>query len=662
MKRLLLAAALALLLPGAADAFFAPGATVVSASPERRELADDASQVSAVSADGRFAVFQTRATNLFADDDADAPGTDRLGGVFRRELGSDALATVASGDEVAESDGSLIELGARNPSVSADGRYVAFSTAYGLVPADTNGAVDVYVRDMTIPAAQAGAYTLVSARDGSDAGATYATSSDPQGVRAGAELWPLTSISADGRTVAFRTNVPSDLPAAATPTVPAGQLYVRNLDTRTTRLVTRARSDGAPAGGAFGPVALSADGAAIVWTGANAKAQTPFLDGEPYADTDAYYLWQRLADGPAAPTRRITGIVDLDDPGCSPSVTVTADPTATGPCYGPLSTPDQGTSSISASPLAISGDGWRVWFLTAAFPRPTALSSSVLDLFSTDLRQTRKAGTAELTREGAVDDTTASAGIDGMTVTPDGRWLAFTTARTRFTGGRLVLTGPPRAVPDTRELYLSDLTTGATERVVTGYTGADASGGSVGTQVSIAADGQRLGFVSGASNLFFGDANARTDAFVATRTEPPATDDPLPPDDAVNDAVDTTPAPEEPGLRVRVSRAKGRSRAVVLRITVPAAGRVGVQARGRVPGAGGKRTRLRTFAAGSATAKAPRTVRVTLTAGKAFRRPLKRFRHLNASARITFTPAAKGAKIVVARKVRFLPVKRKATT
>ena len=55
---------------------------------------------------------------------------------------------VAAGDVRQEGDDALIAFGARNPSISADGRYVAFSTAERPVPADVNGNIDVYVRDM----------------------------------------------------------------------------------------------------------------------------------------------------------------------------------------------------------------------------------------------------------------------------------------------------------------------------------------------------------------------------------------------------------------------------------------------------------------------------------------------------------------------------------
>ena len=70
------------------------------------------------------------------------------------------------------------------PSVSADGRYVAFtSDAANLVPGDTNGASDVFVRDL-----RAGTTSRVS---------VSSTGTQPNG-RSG-----VPSVSADGRYVAF---------------------------------------------------------------------------------------------------------------------------------------------------------------------------------------------------------------------------------------------------------------------------------------------------------------------------------------------------------------------------------------------------------------------------------------------------------------------------
>lgn len=640
-------ALLALALPiASAQAFFPPGATVMSASPERQELADDSSQVAAISGDGRYVAFQTRATNLFAEDDPDPEGTDRLGGVFRRDVTTGALEIVAAGDSVAEADGALLRTGARNPSISANGRFVSFSTAYALVPTDFNGAVDVYVRDMTLAPDALGAYELISVTAYRDLGG-------PDGQRLGAEVWPVTSMSADGNLVAWRTNVASDVAGSNTP---AGQLLVRDRAARTTRLVTRATSDGAPAGGAAGPVALSADGSTVVWTGANADAQTPILAGEPYFDIENYYLHKRIADGVGAPARRITGIVDLDDPGCAAGSSVNTDPNATGPCYGPLTTTDSGGSAISGRQIAISGDGSQVWYLTPGFRRPSTFSSSTLDLFSADMRTgiSRKAGALELTREGAAGDALAGGSIDGLAVTPDGKWLALSTTRVRFGGAALTFGGGGRAIADVREVYLANLQTRGLERVIRNFGGGDASG-DAGPQVSIAADGTRVAFTSNASNLFFGDANNRADAFIATSGAPEAVQTPEPeptPDPA---GIIGEPPEDPPALTLRVSRGPGR--VLVAAVRVPAAGKLAVRVRGRLPSAGGEESPLRVFAAASAKAKRAQTLRLTLPVNKSFRPALVRFGSLTGSVRATFDPSGEGPELAAARSVRLLAPK-----
>src|SRR5690349_20321938 len=78
-------------------------------------------------------------------------------------------------------------------SVSADGRFVAFtSTASNLVPGDTNGLADIFVRDRV---AETTVRVNVNNAKEQTTGATAATggSSSP-------------SISADGRWVAFASN------------------------------------------------------------------------------------------------------------------------------------------------------------------------------------------------------------------------------------------------------------------------------------------------------------------------------------------------------------------------------------------------------------------------------------------------------------------------
>ena len=155
-----------------------------------------------ISGDGRYVAIATAARNLFPDDVSDPSRALLRGGLFRRDIGTGALELVALGDVRAKADGFVRALGAGNPSISRDGRFVAFSTGERLVPADSNENIDVYVRDMSLPRGPR-AYTLVSARDGSDTPATYAGTAGPGA--SGADVTAGMAISGDGNRVVFRT-------------------------------------------------------------------------------------------------------------------------------------------------------------------------------------------------------------------------------------------------------------------------------------------------------------------------------------------------------------------------------------------------------------------------------------------------------------------------
>jgi flagellin-like hook-associated protein FlgL len=131
----------------------------------------------AISADGRYVVFESSATNLVAGDTnarSDIFVHDRLTSQTTR-VSVDSSGTQANGES---------DLG----SVSADGRYVAFySSASNLVAGDTNAALDVFVHDR-----QTGQTTRVSV-DSSGIQATGGDSDDP-------------TISADGRYVTFESD------------------------------------------------------------------------------------------------------------------------------------------------------------------------------------------------------------------------------------------------------------------------------------------------------------------------------------------------------------------------------------------------------------------------------------------------------------------------
>jgi Tol biopolymer transport system component len=101
------------------------------------EPGNDDSYRPAVSADGRFIAFSSRATNLVPDD------TNSAEDIFLRDRSLESTVRVSVGQQGAQADGHSTE-----PAISADGRFVAFrSQASNLVAGDTNGVADVFVYD-----------------------------------------------------------------------------------------------------------------------------------------------------------------------------------------------------------------------------------------------------------------------------------------------------------------------------------------------------------------------------------------------------------------------------------------------------------------------------------------------------------------------------------
>jgi hypothetical protein len=653
----LAAALVALAAPAGAGAYFGnaadgvDGAQLISADYARLEQGDDTTKFAAIAADGRYVAIQTRARNFFADDDSDPAGDYRAGGIFRFDLQTKALEKVAEGDLLRESDNAFLRRGASNPSISAAGRFVAFSTGQQLVPADGNDNIDVYLRDMSRLPTEPGAYVLVSARNGGETPAGYAPPAFPlPGSVPGAEVSPGVAISADGNRVAFRTDTESDLPASPAVATPAGQIFVRDLTAQTTTLVTSARSpetglmSSEPAGGALG-AALSADGTTVAWTGRNAAAQTHLLSGENTDPSFNYYLWRRAPFGPAEPTRRVTGLADPDDPVCrqmeaeNPGMVTVFNPNATGPCFGPLTDQEGNRSDISSQLPVLSGDGYTVAFLTGAGPRPAVPSGPGLDLYLTSMRpgESRKHGTVELTRDTSTGDLATNLPLGGLAMSSDGRYLAITTSRTKFSLPALQLTGAARTVPGPQELYVVDLQSRTLERATHSVLGGDADGGAQ-DGVTISGDGSRVAFSSFAGDLFRGDANQRADAFVATRLPEPAAEGGA---RKATGGGGSSVKVNRAGPRVIVRATTKAAGVVVLTISVPAAGAIEAIARGRA----GKPKKLRTIATRKTRARGKGSFHVVMRAASRFRPQLRGGGKLPARVSVTFSPSGGGRKL-----------------
>ncbi len=182
-----------------------------------------------VAAQGRYVVFYTTASNLVVG--------DTLGhhDVFRRDrkLGETLLVTLSHTQQWPNA-------GCIRPSVSANGRFIAFeSSASNLTAAGGNGFNQIYVRDMKL-----GSTELISAGAGGVLGNAH--SSHP-------------SISADGKLVAFQSAA-SNLGAAS-----GNQVWVHNRGTGQTQLISRGHGGAAPESGSELP-RISGNGRFVAFT------------------------------------------------------------------------------------------------------------------------------------------------------------------------------------------------------------------------------------------------------------------------------------------------------------------------------------------------------------------------------------------------------------
>jgi Tol biopolymer transport system component len=128
------------------DPLFAASTTLVSVGNSARPGGDAALVGDAptgngrqsLSGDGRRIVFDSQATNFVADDE------NGFRDVFLRDLEAEVTERISLDAAGLEADGDSFE-----PSISGDGRFVAFtSEATDLVLGDSNGVKDVFVRDL----------------------------------------------------------------------------------------------------------------------------------------------------------------------------------------------------------------------------------------------------------------------------------------------------------------------------------------------------------------------------------------------------------------------------------------------------------------------------------------------------------------------------------
>ncbi|MBK9925327.1 MAG: PD40 domain-containing protein [Anaerolineales bacterium] len=203
-----------------------------------------------ISSDGRYIAFASQATNLVPGD------VNGKSDVFIHDMKTSTTTLVSVG-----SSGTQWTMGSTSPSISADGRYVAFRSGDdNLVSGDTNGCNDIFVRDLYM-------------------GITTRVSVDSNGTQAGCNsVNP--SISANGRFVSFESTA-SNLVAGDTNA--KMDIFVHDMQTGITTRVS-IDSNGIQANDVSQNPSISADGRYITYE----SGATNLVSGDTNATYDVF--------------------------------------------------------------------------------------------------------------------------------------------------------------------------------------------------------------------------------------------------------------------------------------------------------------------------------------------------------------------------------------
>jgi hypothetical protein len=649
----------------------------------------------AISANGQYVVF----TGSF----------DGVSGVYRKELHNAEKLELVAGADAEEPALSAPDAGA--PSISGEGRYVSFTTTKALDPVDDpgNGCSSVYVRDMEVPIGQPGAYELASALNGTSEGITYeGTAGGGSCPGGGSAAAGRVALSENGEKVAFTVIGKSNLTSGVGGAIetPPAQVAVRNLDTKTTTLVSQTMSslgsstpEAVPNGAAFtdgaakapvgaSTVALSADGSTVSWMGVDIPEQAPASNAPatgggdaPYGYTDEYAepLWRRIADGPSAATRRVTG---GDDPicGCAGPLATSFDPGIVtpgedvGPEYGTYDgldyNGDEALDFFASITPQLSANGQGVAFLSTApdtgeepdLPGKSYVLTANAFVVNMASGLSRAQALTRLTEWAGTSfgeaGSPSNAPIDDVAISPSGMQVAFTTERIDFPLSPPALVTPQLGQVDSRQLYVANLVVGTLSLVSYGYDGEPANG-AVATP-SFSGEGGELAFASSATNLVYGAFNRGDEqgtpgnVFVTSEVSSPVvagvqTIAPLPAGPVVS-----------PSRELLATEKSGPNGTVLLYVTLPGAGTLRARAKSEVPATvtvsamkakgrkkkarASKRTVLtaRVVASAATIAKGSGLVVLRLTSAKAYRALVEAHDGLYTTITLTFSAPDEG--------------------
>jgi Tol biopolymer transport system component len=320
------------------------------------------------------------------------------------------------------------------PAISSNGRYVAFHSFVSFVGSDNNGTADIYLRDL-----QQGQTTLISMTSSGSAG--NGVSDHPQ-------------VTPDGRYVAFRSSA-SNLVANDNNGQP--DIFVRDLQTNTTQRVSVAANQDEANGYTERRVSISSDGRYIAFESQSSN----LVYGDNNGDWDVF-IRDRLASS--------TYLVSVGPGGFSANL---------------------GSYYPSMSP-----DGRYVAFHAWASNLVPNDNNGLPDVFVRD----RQTNTTTLVSQ--VNGNQTNGISDLPTISPDGRYVAFRS------GSNNLVTGDSNGVADA---FQKDLVTGALTITSSVDSGPSANGES-GFPVVVA--GPNTVFQTTASNLVPNDTNGVRDIVI----------------------------------------------------------------------------------------------------------------------------------------------------
>ena len=395
-----------------------------------------------------------------------------------------------------DSNGVASGMQCMHSSISADGRFVAFTSFGVLVPEDTNSNFDVYVRDRL-------------------SGTTERVSVDSSGAES-SEGSHLPAISRDGRSVVFQSMAgfaPGDVDGD-------WDLYVHDRQTGSTVQVN-VDSGGVPSNGSTNDFAISGDGRYVAFE----SSGTDLVPGDTNGSDDVFV--RDLVSGTTERVSLTTSGVQADSASGAPSISedgrfVAFESHATNLVAGDtnglqdvfvrdrqlgtteLASLDSSGSQANQSSFdpAISADGRYVGFACAASNLVPGDTNGFQDVFLRD----RQAGSTErvsVSSAGAEGNSTCSGMI---AISDDGRTVAFTSFASNF--------GPPGYAG--LDIFVRDLQLGTTEQASVSSAGVPADD-QTNSEVSVSADGRFVAFSSYATNLVPGDTPITGDVFVRDR-------------------------------------------------------------------------------------------------------------------------------------------------